>query len=220
MKRLVVLWYVLIMISLPLAVAILSGNVVLRLSATYVYHFNDSQVVDQVGSYVTGSQFADEISGYFNSIGSKEFQVYEENGEFRDPIFDEKESQVMARGRLIMNLTLALGVLLMGLAIGLYLFLVGKVPKIKLRRIGFGALGISAGLTLALVVAVGRKAVREMLYTSFIGIELGKGSTLKLLIGSPFEKTYIIFSTVLAVAMIGVLTYIHHSLTKEQRLFS
>ena len=49
-------------ITLPLMIFILSSNLVLGVPAIYTYHYNDSQVIDEIPYYVTGSQMADGIA--------------------------------------------------------------------------------------------------------------------------------------------------------------
>ena len=208
------------MITLPVGIVLLSGNLVMRTSATYVYHFNDSQVVSQVGSTMSGEDFADAFSGYFNSIKGGEFQVYEENGEFRDPIFDESESEAMGAARNIMTLTLLSAIVFLGASIAIYIYLRGNVDRVELRVTGMAALGLSAVAVVLADLAAHSQRIRSTLYSRFIEVPLSSESTLKLLLGSPFEKTYIIFSTVVAVAIICLLVYIHLSLTKERRIFS
>lgn len=220
MKRLNYIWFAVLMIVLPIGIVMLSGNLVMRTSVTYVYHFNDSQAVSRVGSSVTGSEFADDFAGYFNSISRDEFQVYEVNGEFRDPIFDEEESLAMSRAKNIMTVTLLSGIVFMGIAVAIYLYLVSSASKQELRIIGYISLGLSAGAVLITDFLASMDAIRGRLFNRFIDVSLNEKSTLRILLGSPFEKTYIIFSTVLAVAIICVLIYIHHSITRERRMFS
>ena len=220
MRRLNLIWSIAIVIVLPIAIILLAGNVVLRVPATYTYHFNDSQAVGEVGSSITGTEFADEIAGYFNSIKSEEFQIYEENGEFKDPVFDEVESSVMRKCKSTMIWTLFLGIVLFGLSIALYLYLMMTLERPVLRFVGFLSLGVSFLDVLIVGFLIMRSSFRAFLYEKFIGISLGKETTFHILLGSPFEKSYLIFSSVLAIVIICILLYIHYSVTRERRLFS
>ena len=220
MRRFNIIWYILILILLPLSILLVSGNAVLRVSATYVYHFNDSQVVSEIGTSIGGSRIADEITGYFNSFSGEEFQVYETNGDYRDPIFEETESLVMAKAKKILGWTLLLGIVGFGASIAVYVYLSSQVGRLPMRRIGFIALLCSIALVVVQGFLIKDPAVRNLLYGRFIGIDLAKSSSIRILLSSPFENTYVIFSSVLAVAIIGVLTYIHSSITAEKRLFS
>lgn len=220
MRRLNLVWYIIIMILLPLSILLLSGNAVLRVSPTYVYHFNDSEVVGDVGTSIGGSRLADEIAGYFNSFSGEEFQVYEINGEYRDPIFEENESIAMSKGKRILTWTLILGLVTFGASIAIYVYLSSLVDRLPLRRLGFLALLCSFGGVVAQNLLLRDARIRGILYDRFIGIELGKSSAIKILLSSPFERTYLIFSSVVAVVIIGLLLYIHGSLTREKRLFS
>ncbi len=220
MKRLNIIWYIGLIIILPISIVLLSGNIVLRIPETYNYHFNDSQAADKVGSSITGTEFAKEFSSYFNSPGRDDFQVYEENGEFRDPIFDENESMAMGKAKTIMLWTLFSGVLFFGGGIAIYIYLLNTVERETIRLVGIIATLASALELVIYEVLVSRAGIRKIFYDRFIGIALNKDSTLRLLVGTPFEKTYIIFSSVLCIAIIGILLYIHLSITRERRLFS
>ena len=220
MSRFKIFWCIVLIVILPVSIVALSGNAVLRISETYVYHFNDSLVTEDVGSSITGSEFADAFSDYFNSFNKEEFQIFEENGEFRDPVFDVVESNVMAKCKSTLIWTLLIGIVLFGGSIAIYIYLVSTMENSILRYVGFFALGLSVFDILAIAIGLSRPGIRSFLYEKFIGIDLGKETTLRILLGTPFEKTYVIFSSVLSVVLIGVLLYIHFSLTREKRLFS
>ena len=220
MRKFNFLSYILIMIILPIAIVSLCGNVVFRISETYIYHFNDSQVIEDIGSIVTGGEVADSITGYFNSPSRAEFQIYEQNGEFKDPIFDEVESRAMHKAKRVLTWTLLGGILLMAGGIALYIFMTGTVEREVLRLIGFITIGISAIELVVVDFLVARPGIRALLYDKFIGEALGEESTLRILLGSPIQKTYIIFSSVLSLAVMGIFLYIHSNITREKRLFS
>ena len=53
-----------------------------------------------------------------------------------------------------------------------------------------------------------------------IGIKLHKDSTtLALVLGDPFYKTYVLFASILGVVFLAVLTYVNYNLTKPSRIF-
>ena len=53
---------IVLVVTLPLMIVILTSNLILRVSETYTYHFNDSQVMDEVPYSVTGSEMGKELS--------------------------------------------------------------------------------------------------------------------------------------------------------------
>ena len=220
MRRFNIIWYITFLIILPISILMLSGNAVLRVPAMYVYHFNDSQVVSKVGTYVEGEEFAESIAGYFNKIKKEEFQIYEENGEFKDPIFTESESQLMGKAKNTMTWGLIAGIVFMVSSFAIYIYLGGQTSKAGIRGLGFLAGGITAVEIVIMDVLLRSKGLRALLYDKFLGIEISKDSVLYILLSSPFEKTFSIFASVLAVVIICVLLYIHNMLTKEKRLFS
>ena len=56
----------------------------------------------------------------------------------------------------------------------------------------------------------------QWLYNRFIGVDLGKSSSLKLLMTQNFSKTYIIFSLVIGVVMLIVFIYLNAVRTKPR----
>ena len=220
MRRLNFIWYILIMVLLPISIVTLSGNIVLRLAPTYVYHFNDTQVVNSTGGYISGNEYADAIQDYFNSFSREPFQVYENNGEFQDAAFDELDVQVMGKAKFFMTISLGIGLLFFVAAIALYIYLFPRISKSSLRGMGF----LSAIITFVLIgvkdFLLTKADIREKLYSEFIKIDLGPNSLLRTLIGTPFEKTYIIFFSVVAIAITCIFIYLHYNITREKRIFS
>ena len=94
-------------VLLPLMIVILSSNLILRSSATYTFHFNDSQVVTEVPYNVKGNEFAEAIADYWSSFSTEPFQVYEDNGMFKDEIFEEDEQAVENTGLFQMRARIA-----------------------------------------------------------------------------------------------------------------
>ena len=209
---------VLVVIFIPLMILILSSNLVLRFSETYVYHFNDSRAASGLAYNVTGSEFADEIAGYWSSFGG-EFQVYDDNGNFKDPIFDDNEVAAMAKAKNVINLHLLSGLVSAVLGIGFYTYLYRKGYRKALRKRGFLASVITAALIIVQDILIATGRFRAALYSTFIGVSLDEDSPLVTLLGSPFYKTFIIFSNVLGIAMLGIFIYVHFNLTKEKRIF-
>ena len=70
------------------------------------------------------------------------------------------------------------------------------------------------------ILAINAKPTPNLLYETFIGFDLHDEALLATLLRTPFEKTYLIFASVLGFAMLAVFTYFHILMTKEKRLFS
>lgn len=208
------------MITLPIAILLLSSNLVLRVSETYIYHFNDSEVTYYTGVNVTGSQFAESITGYFNRIGGEDFQVYEQNGTFMDPLFEENEIRMMAAAKRTMTTELLVGLLFLAVGIAVYIWLLGKGDDKALRKTGFVGLAIGFILLVGQVIAVSNPGFREWVYDTFVAVELNENSLIALLLSDPFQKAYLLFASILGFAMMSAYGYIHHLITKEKRIFS
>ena len=206
-------------ITLPLMIFLLSSNLVLRVSATYTYHYNDSQVIDEIPYYVTASQMADGIASYWSSFSGEAFQVYEENGTYQDPVFDETEQQVMQKAKRILNIELAAGLLFLAITLAIYIYLYRSGFRDALRNRSWVGLGIAPVLLVAHGICWHIKSYRVWMYTHLIGIELEKDSTLAIVLGDPFFKTYVIFASIFGAAMLAAICYANYLLTKPSRIF-
>lgn len=206
-------------ITLPLMILILSSNLILRTSEVYVYHFNDSQVVREFPYNVEERDVAKAISSYWSSINPDSFQVYEDNGKYKDPVFEEKEQVVMYKARKLINLHLLAGLLLMIVSLAIYIYLLKRNFRATLRNQYKFSGVFAAVLIIAQIVLLSTKSFRVWAYDYFIGIDLGKESNLILILGDPFFRTFLIFTTVLGAALLGVITYLNIILTKPERLF-
>ena len=220
MQRFKTLWHLVVMLFIPLAILLLSSNLVLRVSETYIYHFNDTQVTNYTGVDVSGSQFASSITDYFNRIGGEEFQVYEQNGTFMDPLFDDSESRMMSAAKRTMTTEFLVGAMALGIGIFLYIWLLRTGEEKALRKTGFIGFGLGIALLVGQAVAINNPDFREWLYETFIGVELNDNSLIALLLSNPFQKTYLIFASILGAAMVMLYGYIHHYITREKRIFS
>ena len=210
---------IILMITLPLMIFVLSSNLVLRVSAVYTYHFNDSQVIDEIPYNVTSSQMAEGIASYWSSFSKEAFQVYEENGAYQDPVFEQAEQKVMKKVKNALNIELAMGVLYLAVTFAIYIYL---------HRSGFrealhnrSRVGLVVGLLLLIAHGIcwNIKKYRLWLYSHVVGIDLAKDSTLAMVMGYPFFKTYVIFSSILGLAILAVVCYVNYLMTKPSRIF-
>lgn len=206
-------------VTLPLTILILSSNLILRTSEVYVYHFNDSQVVSDLPYSVEERTIATAVSSYWSHLGSKSFQVYEDNGQYKDPVFEEKEQVVMYKTRRLINLHLLAGLLLMIISAVIYIYLLKRDFRAALRNRYRFSVGFAAVLMIVRIILFSTKSFRIWAYNCFIGIDLDKESNLMLLLGDPFFKTFLLFTTIAGAAFLGIMTYVNIILTKPERLF-
>jgi len=211
--------YALLIILLPLAILILSGNGVLRVSGTYGFYFNDIQASAYIDSSLNNNELASEITGYFNSFDDDEFQIYEKNGEFIDPVFDNSEVLAMKQAKSLLKGTLIAGGVLFVLVIALYIYLLVMGEKKHLRTSGVTAAVATIAALVAKILLVSNTTVRTKLYDKYIGVSLNEESSLRLLLGTPMERIYLIFSTIFAIIILAIFLYAHLSITKERGMF-
>lgn len=207
-------------VLLPLMIVILTSNLILRVSETYVFHFNDSQVVTEIPYNVTERDMASGISSYWSSFSGEAFQVYEDNGVYQDPIFDETEQRIMVRIKAVLNIELAFGLFCLAIALAVYIYLWKNGFRETLRN------RYRAGAVLTVLLLIGQgicwysKGFRLWIYNFLVGIELPKESTTLLtVLGDPFFKTYVLFASIFGAAILALLTYINYHLTKPERIF-
>ena len=210
---------IILVITLPLMIVILSSNLVLRTSATYVFHFNDSQVISEVPYNVEGTEFADAISSYWSSFSDEPFQVREDNGMFKDEIFEEDEQLVMKQAKYVLNIELAVGILCLVLSTAIYIYLLKSGFGLALRNRYKVCIGVTIGLLVVQIACWYTKGFRLWLYNTLIGVPLHKDSVLALILGDPLYQTYMIFATIFGGAMLAILTYVHQSVTRPDRIF-
>ena len=201
--------YALLIVLLPIAILILSGNAMLRVSATYGYYFNDIQASDLVDSSLNNSELAGEITGYFNSFGDEEFQIYEQNGEFLDPVFDNLEVLAMKRAKQVMQWTLIGGGVALVAVLASYIYLTVRGEKRHLRTSGILAAVATVVALIVKIILVRSQGFRASLYERFIGVTLNDEASLKLILGSPMENVYLVFSSVFAIILIVLFLYLH-----------
>ncbi|MBR3785215.1 MAG: DUF1461 domain-containing protein [Firmicutes bacterium] len=207
-------------IVLPLTIVILSSNLILRSSAAYTFHFNDSQVVMEVPYNVKGNEFASEITSYWNGFFSDEpFQVYEDNGMFKDEIFEQDEQAVMEKAKDVLNIELAIGLFCLVLSVGIYGYLLKSGFYEALRNRYKVCIGVTAGLLVLQAVLCSIKGFRVWLYQTLIGLPLHKDSILQLILGDPSYVTYILFASIFGGGALAIVTYLHHTLTRPNRIF-
>ena len=207
-------------IAMPLAIVLLCSNVVFRISATYVYHFNDTQVIDELGIDMYASEAADGITQYLNSPDQEgEFQMYIENGSFRDPVFSKTDSEAMGRVKTVLWRELILGCVFLAVFIVAYIFLAKRDYRDWLRRAGIIASVLSCSLSVTRLALMRTGSFVRELYNRFVGIDLGENTLIGQMLDMDFLKVAGAFALVIALVAIAVFLFIHIQITREEKLF-
>ena len=217
LKKLNYILYVILAVSISFFIVIFSYNAILRVPETYTYHFNDSQVTYNLNTKTSGTEFSSEICSYLNSPLKSEFQVYEKNGKFNDPLFEKKEVEVMRKAKKILTVS-AIACFLFGISsIFSYAYLLKNGSRSKLKRTNNVAIALAVLMQMAISLNV--DAIRKVIYKLFIGVSPGKESLLIELIGTPFEAVVSVFATIIMAILIGIFVYINKKLIKDERIF-
>ena len=206
-------------VLIPLAIFLLSSNLILRLPLTYEFYFNDSQSIDEIDYSVTVSQVGKAIGSYFSMPGKDKFQVYEVNGHYKDAVFNAKEQQAMKNAKAFLLKELIAGLLALLLFIIIYANTVRKDLSRYLRIESWIAMGVTVLFTLLQLILVSSKGFRGFLYNAFIGVKLGKSSDLVTILGGHFYSTYLAFDVIATIILLLIFIYFNHKYTKPDRLF-
>lgn len=207
-------------VTVSLAILGLSTQFALRAPVTYSFHFNDSQSIQKTGHDVEISEMAGAIGIYLSRPGAGKFQVYEKNGEYRDPVFSRKDQGIMKKFRRALNMELAAVLCITALAALLFAFMSREELR-EWRFLASVAAIPSAGVMIVIRgILAGSGPVQSALYRAFIGIQPGKKDTLYLLMGTGFAKAYEIFSVGAAIVLLMLFSYgVFRSRLQKKRIF-
>ena len=128
-----IIFSVLLTVLIPLAIFLLSSNLILRIPQTYEFYFNDSQSIDGIDYSITVSKMGKSICSYFSSPGNDDFQVYEINGQYKDPVFGDKDKTVMKNAKDFLFKELVAGLAALLFAVLIYVNTVKKKLRQYLR---------------------------------------------------------------------------------------
>lgn len=161
MKRLNYVLYVILAVSISFFIVIFSYNAILRVPETYIYHFNDSQVTYNLNIKTTGTEFSREICSYLNSPQKNEFQVYEKNGKFNDPLFVKKEVEVMRKAKKILTISAIIGISFFIISIAGYVYLLKNGSKSKLKRASNFAIFLAVAMQAVMAIILNVDAIKK-----------------------------------------------------------
>ena len=210
---------ILLVILIPLTIIVLTDNITLRMPDMYQYHFNDSEVLDEIDYYFPGTQMSSEIASYFSSFSNDKFQVYENNGIYQDPVFPHTDRLFMEKVKYILNFALGVGLLCLIAMVAIYIYLYKNGYKKALRN----RCKVSFALTVALFILQGilisRKSIRLWIYTDIIGLKLSESTVIGVILGGQFYSTYLLFSAIIGAVLTGIMFYTSFRLTRPPRIF-
>ncbi len=219
MKKLNIVWSILVIFTMSFFMISLSQNILLRSSETYSFYFNDSGAVGKIYTNLSSSEMADEISGFMSSWRPVEFQVYEDTGYDKRKIFSEEESHNMLKVKKVLDISTIIGLLSFFITVGIYVYFLRDGKKKVLRDRYWISLGLTAAFvgvqSFITITNIGRQWASE-----FLGfIPLDKEAHLLTLLGGPFIAMATTFFIGTSIIIMVVVTYISMQLTKPPRIF-
>jgi len=212
---------IILVILIPVLILTLSINVVFRVPDAYLFHFNDSQSVDQLYVSLTNSEMADAISSFMNKFYPypEEFQVEEDTGYDWIGIFDSRDSYNMLVLKRALDISGIFCIVSLILTAAIHVLLIREGEKKALRnsfRVGAAISLVLIGVQ-AFVVSAGY--VRDGLLRLLGTRTPAEGSNLEIILGDDFWGVVVVFLTGISLVVFGVCTYVNHRLTRPPRIF-
>ncbi len=209
----------LLVITLSVFIITAGQNISARTSGTYLYYFNDTRAVNNLGTEYTSSQMADEIAGFMNSWRPDEFQVYENTGYDMQGIFSARDSGNMLRVKTALDISLVICLVSLIITVSIYVYFLKNDFKLVLRK----RLKASWAVTAAMLIIEGFLLMSEKgvgWLASFIGLEsLSDNSLLSAILGGDFVNMAGFFVMAYTFAVAAALSYLTYVLTKPPRIF-
>lgn len=210
----------LLVVCFLISVLTISSTLALHTKTTYNFHFNDGVAFSKINSPVEPHKLSSGVTKYFVSTSKKDFQIYEVNGRFRDPIFDKKEQRIMKKVKIIFSIELLASALTAVVFFVLYKYLYSNGFKEALNNRMRFAIYLTSGCAVVRILAFSIKSFRHNLYMQMVGIKVDKHSLLIPIFGDQFYKSYLLFSTIIVIVLIVIAIYFKNKMTKPNRLFS
>ena len=209
-----------ITVLIPIAILLLSSNLVLRLPLTYSFYFFYSQSLNEINYNVKVSYMGKAIAKYFSVPSSNKFQAYEKNGKYEDGVFKDKEQKAMEKAKSFLSRQLFIGLAALLLAVLIYANTTRRGMRDILRHESWIAMGLTGLLLLLQIILISSKSFRRLLYCKFIGIKLSHNATLYTIMGGGnIYTSYLLIATITGLIFLLLFAYINHRYTKPDRIF-
>lgn len=219
MNRLKLLCTIIVAITVPVLIITLSQNLIFRLPDAYLFYFNDSQVVDGLYTSLSNTEMADALADFMNSFHPENFQIEEDTGYDKLGIFDARDSYNMMILKGALDVSAALGIIAAILTIAIYIYFIKNDEKKMLRTAFKPGIAIAFGLIAVQFMGFYSDGMRGGLFKILGMRTLVEASKLQMIMGDDFWRMLAVFITAIAVAVSGVLWYIHYRLTRPPRIF-
>lgn len=210
---------VILVLTLSIFIVTSAQNVLIRTTAAYTFYFNDSRVVSLVSSNHTNSEMAKEITGYFNSFGANEFQIYEDTGYDMEGIFEDEDNDNMRAAKKAADISLILCIISLIISVAIYVhFLKNDFKEVIRNRIkAVTAVTVILTAVEGILLKTGKGLALLM---NTVGLEtLSDHSSLKFLLGGEFISLAGTFLIAYTVIIYGVILYTTLVMTKPPRIF-
>lgn len=209
---------IILTVLLPISIISLADNGIYRISDTYRYNFNDTEIVSQERLSVDVYEVAHAFSGYL--MGAQdEFHLTEEIGNNKEDLFSKEASQTMENVKTLLDVMLIVGIAGLLLSVVSYCMMLRRRMKDELRQWAKRALIVFIGLLVvnALIQAV--PVLRDLVLGWAYDFNFDKEELFVVIMKGTLLQQFAIFDSVLAAIIMAVCGYVHNMITKPRKLF-
>ena len=220
MKKINVLCAILLIICIPIITLTFSANIVVKYPAVLVYYLNDSQVMKYTDMDLTSDELANKTGSFFLGFDDNE-QITEDTGYTQDPVFTDKEMEILLEIRHVVNAMLLAGIIALVVFVAVFIYLVRAKEKDLIWKYCKRGVIVAAVINAVYCVLWAIPSIRSFFYDSLTNVILDKDSNLYL-IGTKgdWSTVMIVAHAIIAVVLILLICYITRKITRSRRIFT
>lgn len=205
-------------IMLPLSIICLVDNGVYRVSDTYRYNFNDTEVISQEGLNVDVYDMAHAFSGYLMGKQDK-FHLTEKTGDNKIELFSENAANTMRNLKFLLDIMLIAGIACLLLTVAAFVFLIIKGMKEKMRRWFNKAPIVFLVLLIFNFMAQLFIPLRNAMFGWMYHYDFDANELFVVIMKGSIIRQFSIFEGIASAVILAICWYIARMLTKPRRIF-
>lgn len=209
----------LLVLTLALFIVTFGQNVAARTTSTYLFHFNENRVVNNVVTDLTNTEMSNAIVDCMNSWNPEEFQIYEDTGYVVEGILDEMDSTNMLNVKFALDISLLICILCLILSVAIVVYFMKNEFKVALRKRMKTVAIVTPVLLIAEAFVFFSEKGNELL-KNLVGFEdFTEDSVLKILLGGDFISMYGVFTLMYCAIAFLAVAYVIFFITRPPRIF-
>lgn len=197
-----------------------STNIAVRYPEVFSFYLNESEVLQYTDIDMKGGDLAKEMGSFFMGFGDDD-QIYENTEYTKDPVFDDKEMEVLLQCRSTLNILALAGIVSLAIFVGIFVYFIKTQNKDLLWKYGKGAAYTSVIVNIIYNVLWGISPLRKAFFDSLTNVTLTSNSNLYLIVTKGnLSTTLIIVQGAIAAILIILIAYITRKITRSRRIFT